>query len=112
MNFVNVESQLPIPEGTILSCDLNAKRLDPLSFATEQPNEDCPRNINCREQINQQTQHQRHRKAANWAGAERVKKQRRNNSRHVGVGDRDKGMAETLLDRRWDRLARTYLFPD
>src|SRR5438128_11629636 len=41
---------------------LNAKRLDAFSFASKQPDKNRPRNVNCREQIDEQTQHQGDRK--------------------------------------------------
>src|SRR5258708_38054960 len=77
----------------------NAERLDPLPFATQEPNEDRPRNVNGREQVNQQSQHQRYGETADRAGTERVKKQRRDNRRHRRGDDRDKRLTETLLNR-------------
>src|SRR5205807_81739 len=68
--------------------------------------------INCREQVNQQSQHHGYGKTANRTVPKRVKKQRRNNRRHVSIDDRHKGVTETLLHRRPNRRARAYLFPN
>src|SRR5258708_34050069 len=109
MTFVNRKPDLDNRRlRQLLSRDArpsNAERRDPLPFATQEQDEERPRNVNGREQVNQQPQHQRDGETADWSGAERVKKQRRNNSRHVSIDDRHKGVTETLLNRRRYRLA-------
>ena len=84
---------------------LNAKRLDAFPFASKQPDKNRPRNINCREQIDQQAQHQRDRKSANRSGAKNIEKQRRDDRGHVRIDDRNERMAESLFDRRGYGLA-------
>src|SRR5437763_11730339 len=91
---------------------LNAERLDALPLAGQLPDEDRARDIDGREQVDDQTEHERDGEAANRPCAEDEQKERRDDGRHVRVNDRYEGAGEALLHGREHGLAHVQLFAD
>ena len=68
-----------------------------MATAIEHPLKDRARDIDGREQVDDETEHERNGETANRARAEDEQKERRDNRRHVGINDCNEGAPETLI---------------
>src|SRR5215472_13127790 len=93
------------------ACALNAER-NCLPLSSQLPIEDRLRYEYGREDIGQQADHQRHRKAFHGAGPEQKEEGAGNHGGDVGVDDGDQRLAETRLHGGNGGLARAQLFAD
>src|SRR3712207_3427794 len=91
---------------------LDAERLDAPLPAREAPHEDGARDVDGREQVGQQPEHERDGEAADGPRPEDEEEGRRDDGGDVRVDDRHEGAVEAQLDGRRHGLARLQLLAD
>src|SRR5881275_2140296 len=91
------------------SPSLNAERLHLTVLARKLPHEDGARDVDGREQVGEQAEHERDGEAADRPRPEDEEEQRRDDGRHVRVDDGDEGAREANVDGRGHGLAGVQL---
>src|SRR5215210_4890423 len=91
---------------------LNADRLRAMPLAVEQPDEDRARDVDGREQVDDEAEHERDGEAADRPRAEDEQKQGRDDGRHVRIDDRHEGAGEALIHGREHGLTRMQFLAD